>query len=351
MLATLKDYLPKATFAAISLLGLSLTSAQSAEQSAYPLKINNCGRVLEFQKPPESVVSVGQNSTEILYLLGLGDKIKGTALWFQPVMTEFKEQNDKVERLSNDVPSYEAIISKKPDLIANQFEWVIGPVGAAAGYDQFEEINIPVYTSPADCESKDNLAGSDGLRSKPFNMTMIYQEIDDLARIFNVEPRGQKLIAELKDREQAAISRKKALPSQKLSGFMWYSSPAMEMEPYVAGQLGAPGYMFKTLGIDNIIKSDFDWPNVGWETIVKADPSIIVIAKMQRRRFPADDIKVKEEFLQNDPVASLMSAAKQHHIIELDVQAMNGTIHTIKGIEALADAISKMNITASNLKE
>ncbi|EGH35884.1 periplasmic binding protein, partial [Pseudomonas syringae pv. japonica str. M301072] len=37
----------------------------------------------------------------------------------------------------------------------------------------------------------------------------------------------------------------------------------------------------------NIVQSDEEWPTVGWETIAKANPSILVIARMDRRCFPA----------------------------------------------------------------
>ncbi|UXN03784.1 MULTISPECIES: ABC transporter substrate-binding protein [unclassified Bartonella] len=335
--------LVKASTAIAACLFATVSFAQ-AEKTQYPLTINNCGRVLTFDKAPQSVVSAGQNSTEILYLLGLSDKVKATALWFNPVLPEFTEVNSKIERLADNVPSFESVVNKKPDLVASQYEWLVGPVGTIGTYEQFNEVKIPVYNSPADCDGKDNSAGSDGLRSTPFEMALIYKEIDELSKIFDVQDRGQEVINSLKAREKAAIEKVKGLPKDKISGFMWYSSMELEMDPYVAGTKGAPNYMFEVFGIKNIIASEHEWPMVGWETIVKSNPTIIVAATMERRRFPADDIKVKEEFLQKDPVASLMDAAKNKHIIELDVQAMNGSIHTIEGIEIIADALEKFNL-------
>lgn len=107
----------------------------------------------------------------------------------------------------------------------------------------------------------------------------------------------------------------------------------------MAGRNGAPGYIMSALGLKNVIESDEEWPTVGWETIAKANPSVIVAGKMDRRRFPADDVAVKLKFLATDPVASIMPAVKAY-VFEMDAQAMNPTIRTIEGIETLAEAIS-----------
>lgn len=177
------------------------------------------------------------------------------------------------------------------------------------------------------------------MRNTGFTMDLIYQEIRDLAKIFNVQDRGEEVVADLKKREEAART-KIASANGKLSAVFWFSSAELDIDPYVAGRNGAPGYIMSALGLKNVIESDEEWPTVGWETIAKANPSVIVAYKMDRRRFPADDVAVKLKFLASDPVASIMPAVKQGHVFEMDAQAMNPTIRTIEGIETLAEAIS-----------
>jgi len=323
--------------------GISVVFANAATATQYPLELQNCGRSLSFDKAPETVVSAGQNSTEILYLLGLADKVQGTALWFKPVLPEFSEINEKIERISSDMPSFEAVVAKKPQLVASQYEWLIGANGVTGTYEQFDEVGIAVYTSAIDC-AKDNQAGSDGLRAAPFTMELVYQEISELAQIFDVEERGGALVAELKAREQTAIDKAKSLDLSGLKAVMWYSSADMEMDPYVAGRMGAPGYILRTLGIDNVVQSDHEWPTVGWETIARAAPDLIVLADMARRRFPADDIEVKREFLRQDPVTNLLPAVQKGQLVAMDVQAMNGSIHTITALEAMVEALETFDL-------
>ena len=142
------------------------------------------------------------------------------------------------------------------------------------------------------------------------------------------------------------MARKKiASADGKLSAVFWFSSAEVDIDPYVAGKNGAPGYIMSALGIKNVIDSEEEWPTVGWETVAKANPTIIVAGKMDRRRYPADDVAVKQEFLKSDPVTSLMPAVKQNHVVVMDAQAMNPTIRTIEGIEVLADAVDKLGLS------
>ncbi len=331
-----------AAFGATALVALS-AAPSLAESTHYPLTLKNCGRDITFDHAPARVVSVGQSSTEILYMLGLADKVAGTALWVGPVLPQFAAVNAKIPRLADNDPSFESIVEKKPDLVTTQFQWQIGPHGVVATPEQFSELHIPLYTSPADCIGKDNSGGGDGVRTAKFSMDLIYQEISDMVRVFDVQDRGDKLIAELKAREEAARRKITAL-NGKVSAVFWFSSAELDIDPYVAGQSGAPGYIMSTLGVRNVIDSQDEWPTVGWETIAKANPTIIVLGKMDRRRFPADNIDVKLKFLHTDPVVSKMEAVRKNRIVVMDAQAMNPTIRTVDGIETLADALEKAGL-------
>lgn len=339
-------YFGRAFCAAAFAIATSVASLPSAHaaQTSYPLTLKNCGRDVTFTHAPERTVSIGQSTTEILYLLGLSEKVVGTAVWIGPVIKGYEEANAKIDRLAENDPSFESVLAKKPDLVTVQYQWHVGPEGAVAKPEQFEELNIPVYTSPADCTGKDNSGGGDGVRHSVFTMDLIYQEVKDLAQIFNVHDRGEKLVAELKAREEAA--RKKIVSAQgQLSAVFWFSSAELDIDPFVAGKNGAPGYIMSALGIKNVIESDEEWPTVGWETIAKANPTLVVAGKMDRRRFPADDVALKQKFLKEDPVTSLMPAVSQGHIVVMDAQAMNPTIRTIDGIEVLADAVVQLGLS------
>ncbi|MBX8512750.1 ABC transporter substrate-binding protein [Pseudomonas cichorii] len=323
--------------------GLSLSTLSLAAPTQYPLTVENCGLKLTFEHAPRRAVTIGQSGTEMLYELGLGDRLVGTSLWFNDVLPRFKAQNDKVERLADNDPSFEAVIGKRPELVPVQLEWMVGAQGVVGTRQQFHDLKIPTYIMPSDCEGKDNLVGADGTRLEPFRIDTIYKSIEQLAQIFDVQDRGQKLVAELRNRLAHAVANVKQNKERDVSAVFWFSSADINIDPYVAGRKGIPDFMLNNLGMRNIVESDEEWPTVGWETIAKANPDILVIARMDRRRFPADDYRRKLEFLKSDPVTRNMNAVKHDRIVIIDADAMQASIRLFTGIEELAEAANRYN--------
>lgn len=327
-----------------ALLGAALSAPVAQAQTSYPLTIENCGVQVTFDAAPETAVTVGQAGTEVLYALGLGDKVAGTSVWFTEVLPEFAALNAGIERLADNDPSFETVVDKRPDIVVAQYEWHIGPQGIVATRDQFTDLGIPTYVLPADCWAKDNSTGSDGTRLAMFEMDSIYAGVTELAQIFDVSEKGEALVADLKAREAAAIETAAALDLQDASAVFWFSSTEMDIDPFVAGRKGPPGYMMEKLGLRNVVESDEEWPVVSWESIARANPSVIVVAEMDRRRFEADDVEKKLEFLRTDPVASQMDAVKNNRIVILNAHSMDPSIRNVTALETLAGALPEFDL-------
>jgi iron complex transport system substrate-binding protein len=333
----------RVSLAAFILAAASALPAQ-AESTSYPLTLENCGRTITFDKAPSRAVSIGQSNTEILLSLGLADKVVGTGVWFSPVMKEFAAENAKIPRLADNDPSFESVVGTKPDLVTAQYEWHVGPNGSVGTREQFADLGIPTYIAPADCVAKDNSGGGDGVRLKMFTMDLIYQQILDLAKIFDVNDRGAALVATLKQREAAAIAMAAGAAGKNVTMAFWFSSPKMPGDSYIAGINGGAGYIMHVLGAKDIIDLKDEWPLVSWERVTAANPTVLVIAEMSRRRHPADSAAAKTEFLKTDPVASQMDAVKQKRIITIDAQAMDPGIRTIEGIEQVAQGLKRFGL-------
>jgi iron complex transport system substrate-binding protein len=306
--------------------------------SGYPLAIENCGVEVTFAQAPRRAVTLGQNSAEILLSLGLADRMAGTAVWVGPVLAGLEEANAGVDRIADNQPSFEAVLNAAPDFVAAQFTSDIGPQGRVGTRGQFAELGVATYVSPSDCIGKDDAGGGDGSRSTPFSMELIYREIDELARIFGVPDRGDALVAGLKAREEAVVDAT-AGRARDVSLVYWFSSARIEGDPWIAGRNGAPGYITKKLGAVNVVDTEEEWPAASWESIVGADPDVIVIGTMDRRRYPADDPAAKIRFLEEDPVTSRLDAVRDRRFVMMDAQSMNPTIRTIDGLEKLAEAL------------
>ena len=149
---------------------------------------------------------------------------------------------------------------------------------------------------------------------------------------------------DLKARLDKTIASLKGKDLKHTSALFWFSSADLDIDPYVAGLKGIPDFMLNTLGVRNVVTSDEEWPTVGWETLAKANPTFLVIARMDRRRFPADDVEKKLAFLRTDPVTRTMDAVKNDRIIILDADAMQASVRMFEGLETLATAINRFDL-------
>lgn len=328
----------------MAVCGAVIAATAVAAATQYPLTLENCRERVTFPAPPKRVVAIGQTQTEILYALGLGERVVGTAVWFSPVAEPFRAVDAKVKRLADNDPSFESVLAQEPDLVTAMFEWHVGPNGIVAKRDQFAKVKVPTYVAPADCVGKDNSGAGDGVRTQMFTMELVYRNIREFGQIFDVSERAEALVAALKAREAKAVQAVAGLEARDVSMVVWFSSRDIKGDAFMAGRTGVPAYILSKLGARNIISTTEEWPLVGWESIAVANPAVIVAVKMDRRRFPADDIGKKLDFLKTDPVASKLDAVRNNRIVVMDVGATRPGLDTVDGIEAIAKAIAEFGL-------
>lgn len=321
----------------MALIGVSSDPAK-AGSTHYPLTIDNCGRTVTYQAAPQRAVGLGQNSAEILLALGLQERMVGTAFWPSKVLPEFAEANAKVKLLSVEFPTFESILAEKPDFVAAALPSLVGPNSKIAKREDFDTVGVATYLSPSTCLDASGAKDVYGSRASLWTADLLYKEIDDLSRIFDVADRGQALIADFKARE-AALKAAQPTDGRKLSYLFWFSSPSPSADAYLGGKNGASGYIAHLLGGTNAIDTETEWPTLGWEAILAADPDVIVVASLDRNRWELDKPDAKIKFLTTDPVVSQMRAVRNKAIVVMDGQAMNPTLRTVYGAEQVAAAL------------
>jgi iron complex transport system substrate-binding protein len=315
--------------------------AQAATQ--YPLTIENCGTSIAIQKTPERAVGLGQNSAEILLLLGLEQKMVATAFWPSKVLPQLEEANAKVKLLTVEFPTFESILAQEPDFVAAALPSLVGPTSKVAKREDFDKVGVPSYISPSTCLSTEKVKNEYGSRDQLWNMELLYREIDELSQIFDVADRGQALIADFKKREQALRSSV-TRDDKKLSYVFWFSSPSPTADAYLGGKNAASGFIADLLGGVNAIDAEAEWPTLGWESIIAANPDVMVVANLDRNRWELDKPEAKIKFLTTDPAVSQIPAVKNKAIVVMDGQAMNPTIRTIYGAEQVAGQLKALGL-------
>lgn len=266
-----------------------------------------------------------------------------SAFWPTKVLPSLAKQNEKVKILTVESPTLESILAQDPDFVAAQLPMLLGPDSKVAKREDFSAVGINSYLSPGVCATKKDTGDIYGSRSKLWDMSYLYQEINELATIFNVESRGDALIADFKKRE-SDLRAKFDKSGKDLSFLVWFSSSSPSADAYVGGKNGASGFIANVLGGHNAVTSEAEWPTVGWESIIAMNPDVIVVSRLDRNRWALDNAEEKIKFLKTDPAVSQLDAVKKGHIVVMDGQAMNPTIRTIYGAEEVAAQLEKLGL-------
>lgn len=321
---------------ALSLVGCAQPThavPDPAESPGYPLTVRNCGRQVVIEAPPQRAVSLNQGSTEILLSLGLADRLVGTATWTDPVRADLEADNARVPRLAVNKPSLETVLDTEPDFVSASFGGTLGP-GGVADREQFAQLGVPTYLAPSDCEGKTSVNG-DGARSTPFTMEAIHTEIRDLARIFDVPDRGDRLIAELRGRMEAA-----GQADTDVDLAFWFSDVRA---PYFAGCCGSPGVIAGSVGARNVFADTADeWPQVSWESVADRDPDVLVLADLSRRTIDGDALETKIQFLESNPLTRGLTAVRHRRYIVVNGADLNPSIRTVDGAEKVAKGLAEL---------
>src|SRR5699024_8497364 len=284
----------------------------------------------------ERVVSLNQGSTEILLALGLGERIVGTATWTDPVLEEFAEQNATIPRLADNEPSLEAVLDTEPDFVTASFRNTLGE-GGVAERDQFHELGVGTYLSPADCVGKVADSG-DGERETPFTEDLLFREITELARIMDAEEAGEELVADLQDRLDGAAR----VDASGVSAMYWFANSE---SPYMAGCCGAPGLISTTLNLENVFDDTTqEWPQINWEVVAERDPDVIVVGDLTRKSQTAETADAKIAYLESNPVTREMTAVREGRFIAITGAEMNPSLRTVYGVETVSEGLVELGL-------
>jgi len=116
----------KISVIAILLIGVMVVfSSQALKAADFPVTIeDDLGEKVELTEKPEKIISMAPSMTEMLYSLGLGDRVIGVTNYAD--YPKEATQNQKIGSVTD--PNVEKIVSLKPDLVLaaaiNKMEYV-----------------------------------------------------------------------------------------------------------------------------------------------------------------------------------------------------------------------------------
>ena len=94
------------------------------------------------------------------------------------------------------------------------------------------------------------------------------------------------------------------------------------------------------MGARNVFAGTKDeWPQVSWESIAEADPTVLVLADLSRRSIDGDALDSKIAFLESNPVTREMDAVRNRRYVVVNGADLNPSIRTVDGVEKTAAAL------------
>ncbi|MUL47806.1 ABC transporter substrate-binding protein [Mycobacterium sp. CBMA293] len=309
----------------------SATEAAAPSAAGYPVTLANCGSKVTVKAAPQRAISINQPATELLLTLGLADKMVGSASWNDSVAPELAAENAKVPVLSQNFPSFERVLKERPDFVYATFDYSFTDEGVAPR-DRFERLGVATYQSSSEC------GGQDAAQQRALTLDDMYAEIGDVAKIFGVPERGDKLVTSLRSRRTTATD---GLNAGDVSLMWWYAGTKT---PYIAGCCGAPGIITAAVGARNAFADNRQlWPEISWEAILQRDPDVLVLADLTRGD-DGDSVAAKLKFLETDPAASKLKAVRERRWIILPGTAMDPSLRNVDAVETVAAGLRSFGL-------
>lgn len=215
-----------------------------AETESYTVK-DDRGKEISFDQVPETIVSLQPSNTEILFELGVGDKVVG--------VTEFDnypEEATKIERVSDSVVfNTERIIELDPDVV---IAYTIGEENALV---PLEEAGIPVFVIQSASSFED-----------------VYGDIEQIADVMKVEETGDKLVADIQSQIEEVQEKWSNIDQQK----QVYIEISAAPDIYTTGKNTFQQEILNHSGVENLFGDQEGWLKVSEEEIIKRNPEIII---------------------------------------------------------------------------
>jgi iron complex transport system substrate-binding protein len=311
--------IPLAAACLVLLAACSTPAPVATDPPVGVVRFENCGLPVTFTTPPGRVVTIKSTSTEMLLALGLGDRVVGTAFQDGPVPEEWAADAAGVPVISDFMPSEEAVLELEPDLVYSGWESAFA-ADAAGERDELAGFGVATYVQPAACRSA-QVPGK-------LDFAEIFREIGEVASIFRVDP--APLVAD----QQAALDA--ITPDDRGLTALWYSSGTDT--PYVGAGTGAPELVLETIGLTNIAGDiEQTWSPLGWESIVEADPDVIVLIDADW-----NTAQSKIDLLESNPATALLSAVQNDRYLILPFAAGEAGVRTVSAAASLADQLKEL---------
>ena len=223
------------------------TNENSSESTSFPMTVTDyLGTEMTFDAVPEKIVSLSPSCTEILYELGLGDKIVGVSNW-----CTYPKEVENVEKVGDTYSvSVEKIIELEADVVF---------ISGAASAESVEALNtagINVYSIGA----KD--------------VNGIFSSIEAVGKVTGTSEEATVIVDGMKEKLQTL---------EEQFGQMDTKSVFLDLgDLYSSGSEDYLGASFSLINAENIaLDAGANSPQLSAETVIERNPQVYIVLSSQ----------------------------------------------------------------------
>ncbi len=260
---------------------------------------DDMGRAVSINKSPERIVSHVPSITEILFALGLSDKVVGVSDFCD--YPEEAKTKPSVGSYFN--PSIERIVALDPDLVLTD--------GHSEGIKQLDSLGIAfLVIDPKDFDG-------------------VFRDIELIGKATGVEAKARKLVDQMKANIAHITNQMKG--AQKVKAF--YVIDATDLNnPWTAGPGSFMDSLINMAGGENVAaKAVAPWVQFSIEQLVSADPEVIILPSKHGTAFTTP------KMLKEHPAWRQTTAVREDRIYSIDADLVDRSgPRIVRGLEEIA---------------
>lgn len=266
--------------ALVLVLALALAACGGPSGTAAPtggVTVSDCtGHKTTVKAPPKRVVALTTSVLEMLFWLGLGDRVVGIGTPPKPG-TSPKQFEAAVQGLPKLAGPYkpggyqpvprEKLLAANPDFVIGGFSSNFDAAGATS-QKELDSSGVPSYLAVSTSCSQATTTARTGL-------DLVYRDLDNLGKIFGVSAPASTLIASMKAKTSAVATKLSGQPSPSVFPFEYDEGT---QTPFAPGNRQAVNAVITLAGGKNIFAGlDKAYQKVSWETVAQHNPDVILL--------------------------------------------------------------------------
>lgn len=279
-----------------------------------PVTVTNCGAPLTVEGVPERVVTNDTGITEMMFALGLADRLVGHSS-YRGKERDIASSPWKADFERTPLLGYaftrEVVQAADPDFVFAGWNYGFKE-STGLTPDWVRSIGAVPYQLTEACRQP----GTDR-RGVMEPLDALYTDLANLGDIFGVRAKADQLIAQYRDQIAKAAGSAPA-GREPARVFLFDSATA---EPFTSGRHAAPSQIIREAGGSNIFDDLNDsWTTASWEAAAQRDPQVILIVDYGAG--PENSVQAKIEQLRTHPLMAGTTAVRENNLLALPYAAL-----------------------------